>query len=104
MNHRATYLLSHSCPVGSFIDVSKIANPHDVVLFCRINDEEKQCCRTDAMIFDIPTLIEVLTKYVTMEPGDMLLTGTPSGVTPVKSGDCIEFGLKDIASFKFYVQ
>ncbi|VIO87389.1 Uncharacterized protein BM_BM13864 [Brugia malayi] len=93
-----------SCPVGSFIDVSKIANPHDVVLFCRINDEEKQCCRTDAMIFDIPTLIEVLTKYVTMEPGDMLLTGTPSGVTPVKSGDCIEFGLKDIASFKFYVQ
>uniref|UniRef100_A0A8R1TTI7 Oxaloacetate tautomerase FAHD1, mitochondrial n=1 Tax=Onchocerca volvulus TaxID=6282 RepID=A0A8R1TTI7_ONCVO len=93
-----------SCPVGSFIEASKIANPHDVELFCRINDEEKQRCRTDAMIFDIPTLIEVLTKYVTMEPGDMLLTGTPSGVTAVKSGDCIEFGLEGIALFKFYVQ
>ncbi|CAG9532582.1 unnamed protein product [Cercopithifilaria johnstoni] len=93
-----------SCPVGSFIEVSKIVDPHDVELFCRINDEEKQRCRTDAMIFDIPTLIEVLTKYVTMEPGDMLLTGTPPGVTAVKSGDCIEFGLEGIASFKFYVQ
>lgn len=56
------------------------------------------------MIFDIPTLIEALTKYVTMEPGDMLLTGTPPGVSAVKSGDCIEFGLEGIASFKFYVQ
>lgn len=84
--------------------MSKIPNPHDVELFCRINDEEKQRCRTSSMIFDIPTLIEVLTKYVTMEPGDMLLTGTPSGVTAVKSGDCIEFGLEDIACFKFYVQ
>ncbi|EFO18771.1 fumarylacetoacetate hydrolase domain containing 1 [Loa loa] len=93
-----------SCPVGSFIEINKIANPHDVELFCRINDVEKQRCRTDAMIFDIPTLIEVLTEYVTMEPGDMLLTGTPSGVTAVKPGDWIEFGLEDIASFKFYVQ
>ncbi|OZC10971.1 FAH family protein [Onchocerca flexuosa] len=93
-----------SCPVGSFIEASKIPNPHDVELFCRINDEEKQRCRTDAMIFDIPTLTEVLTKYVTMERGDMLLTGTPSGTTAVKSGDCIEFGLEGIALFKFYVQ
>uniref|UniRef100_A0A915PK17 Oxaloacetate tautomerase FAHD1, mitochondrial n=1 Tax=Setaria digitata TaxID=48799 RepID=A0A915PK17_9BILA len=93
-----------SCPVGCFIDANKIANPHDVELYCRINNEEKQRCRTDAMVFDIPTLIEFLTKYITMEPGDMLLTGTPPGVTAVRSGDCIEFGLEGITSSKFYVQ
>uniref|UniRef100_A0A1I7V850 oxaloacetate tautomerase n=1 Tax=Loa loa TaxID=7209 RepID=A0A1I7V850_LOALO len=53
--------------------------------------------------FDIQ-LYRSLTEYVTMETSDMLLTGTPSGVTAVKPGDWIEFGLEDIASFKFYVQ
>lgn len=93
-----------SCPVGLFIDKSKIPDPHNVELFCRINGETKQQSKTDIMIFDIPTLLEYATKFVTMEPGDLLLTGTPAGVCRVKSGDEIEFGLTDITTSKIHVQ
>ncbi|VDM97353.1 unnamed protein product [Thelazia callipaeda] len=93
-----------SCPVGSFIHASQIPNPHDVEIFCFVNGVEKQRSRTDAMIFDIPTLIESLTKYITMEPGDLLLTGTPRGVTALKSGDRVKFGIEGIMSSTFNVQ
>ncbi|VDN23603.1 unnamed protein product [Gongylonema pulchrum] len=93
-----------SCPAGDFIEARRIPDPRNVELFCRVNGEERQRCKTNAMIFDIPTLIEHLTTHVTMEPGDVLLTGTPAGVSAVKSGDCIEFGLEGIMSVKFHVQ
>lgn len=56
------------------------------------------------MIFDVPTLIEYATKFVTLEEGDLLLTGTPAGVCRVLPGDVIEFGLTDKVSAKFVVE
>ncbi|ETN69848.1 hypothetical protein NECAME_15060, partial [Necator americanus] len=60
-----------------------IPDPHAEELFCLINGVEKQRCKTDVMIFDIPTLIEYTTRFVTLEEGDLLLTGTPAGVCKV---------------------
>lgn len=55
------------------------------------------------MIFDIPTLIEYITKTITLHPGDLLLTGTPAGVGHCNSGDEIEIGISNITSAKFKV-
>uniref|UniRef100_F1LC36 Oxaloacetate tautomerase FAHD1, mitochondrial n=1 Tax=Ascaris suum TaxID=6253 RepID=F1LC36_ASCSU len=93
-----------SCPIGEFIERSRIADPHNVEIFCRINGVEKQRCKTNVMIFDIPTLIEYITQYISLEPGDLLLTGTPKGVSNVQHGDRIEFGIEGstIATFMVY--
>uniref|UniRef100_A0A0N5ANX4 Oxaloacetate tautomerase FAHD1, mitochondrial n=1 Tax=Syphacia muris TaxID=451379 RepID=A0A0N5ANX4_9BILA len=92
-----------SCPISGFIERSKIADPHNEELFCYINGREQQRCKTNAMTFDIPTLIEYITQLVTMYPGDMLLTGTPAGVCKVESKDEIEFGLTKKITAKFTI-
>ncbi|KAK6752728.1 hypothetical protein RB195_003877 [Necator americanus] len=93
-----------ACPVSKFIPKEEIPDPHAEELFCLINGVEKQRCKTDVMIFDIPTLIEYTTRFVTLEEGDLLLTGTPAGVCKVLPGDCIEFGLTNRITSKFVVQ
>ncbi|EFO98755.1 hypothetical protein CRE_25911 [Caenorhabditis remanei] len=92
-----------SCPVGGFIPSSDLQNPHDVELFCKINGKDQQRCRTDVMIFDIPTLLEYTTQFFTLEVGDVVLTGTPAGVTKINSGDVIEFGITGRIESKFLV-
>lgn len=84
--------------------MSQIPDPHNVELFCLINGKEQQRSRTDIMIFSIPTLLEYVTQFVTLEEGDLLLTGTPAGVSPVRSGDTIEFGISGIVSAMFTVK
>lgn len=78
-----------SCPVGDFIDKSLIKDPQDVNLELEINGEIRQKGKTDCMIFDIPTLLEYTSQFFTLYPGDLILTGTPEGVSQVKSGDTL---------------
>jgi 2-keto-4-pentenoate hydratase/2-oxohepta-3-ene-1,7-dioic acid hydratase in catechol pathway len=56
------------------------------------------------MIFDIPTLMEFTTASVTLEPGDLILTGTPAGVGPVRSGDEISIQMSDLLKATFLVE
>uniref|UniRef100_A0A0K0EBF8 oxaloacetate tautomerase n=1 Tax=Strongyloides stercoralis TaxID=6248 RepID=A0A0K0EBF8_STRER len=92
-----------SCVVGPFISKNQLKNPHDIELFCKVNGEIRQKCSTSAMIFDIPTLISYISQYSTLEVGDLLLTGTPNGISNVVSGDEIEFGLTNICKSKVFV-
>ncbi|VDN60367.1 unnamed protein product [Dracunculus medinensis] len=92
-----------SCPITKFIDVKEIIDPHQEELFCKVNGKEQQRCKTDKMIFNIPFLLEYLTQYVTLQTGDLLLTGTPAGVTQVNSGDILEFGLEGKLRAKYKV-
>ncbi len=86
------------CPMGPWIvHKSAIPDPQQIRLICRVNGEVMQDGNTRDMIFDIPTTIESLSKGMTLEPGDMISTGTPSGVgfarTPpvfLKPGDKVE--------------
>ncbi|KAI6186069.1 FAA-hydrolase domain-containing protein [Aphelenchoides besseyi] len=93
-----------SCPVAAFVPKEKVDNPHQLELLCKVNGEVRQKDRTDKMIFDIPTLIEFTTRNVTLEVGDLLLTGTPAGVGPCKSGDRIDISLSDLAKATFSVE
>lgn len=87
-----------SCPVSDFVRASLVPNPHELSLWLRVNDEEapRQAGGTSNMVFSIPELIAAVSRVHTLEIGDLLLTGTPSGVGPVFAGDVITAGIKEL--------
>jgi len=92
-----------SCPVSDFISKDVISDPHNVDLVCKVNGELRQNDNTSKMITRIPDLISYISQYFTLEEGDVILTGTPAGVGPVKDGDVIEGEIPGIVHFKFPV-
>jgi 2-keto-4-pentenoate hydratase/2-oxohepta-3-ene-1,7-dioic acid hydratase in catechol pathway len=61
-----------------------------LTVITRLNGEEKQRGSTAELAFPIPVLLSYISRYITLEPGDVVLTGTPSGVGPLKAGDVVE--------------
>jgi 2-keto-4-pentenoate hydratase/2-oxohepta-3-ene-1,7-dioic acid hydratase in catechol pathway len=96
--------LDGACPMGPWIvTADEISDPHNLPLRCRVNGVVKQDSNTNDLIFKIPTLIESLSRGMTLEPGDVLATGTPQGVgfarTPpefLKPGDVVECEVEGI--------
>jgi 2-keto-4-pentenoate hydratase/2-oxohepta-3-ene-1,7-dioic acid hydratase in catechol pathway len=73
--------LDTTCPMGPWIvDAAEIGDPKKMEMVFTLNGEERQRVTTDRMIFDIPAIIESLSAGLTLEPGDVIATGTPSGV------------------------
>jgi len=70
-----------------FVDASEVPNPANLGLRTYVNGELKQQGNTRDLIFDIPCLIEYLSAFMTLAPGDVILTGTPEGVANVMPGD-----------------
>jgi len=93
-----------SCPVSDILPPNKINDPHNIELWLNVNGVERQRGSTKDMIFDIPTLISYVSDYFKLEEGDVILTGTPKGVGPVKAGDTIEAGIEGICQFSFKVE
>jgi 2-keto-4-pentenoate hydratase/2-oxohepta-3-ene-1,7-dioic acid hydratase in catechol pathway len=99
------------CPIGPWIvHKSALPDPQQVRLVCRVNGEVMQDGNTRDMIFDIPTTIESLSSGMTLEPGDIISTGTPSGVgfarTPpvfLKPGDKVEGEVEGIGTLEIIV-
>ncbi|XP_061171870.1 acylpyruvase FAHD1, mitochondrial-like [Saccostrea echinata] len=93
-----------SCPISDLILKDKLPRSDNVNLWLKVNGETKQNGDTKDMIFSIPYLISYISKYFTLEEGDVILTGTPSGVGPVDKGDVIDAGIDNITSFKFKIE
>ncbi len=73
--------LDGSCPMGPYIVTkNEIPNPHNLSVVTKVNDEVRQNGNTASMIFKIDELIAEISRFVTLEPGDVILTGTPAGV------------------------
>ena len=68
----------------------------DATISARVNGETWQKSTIDHMIFKIPELIEDITQYLTLEPGDVIATGTPGGVCPVEDGDHVEIEVEGV--------
>ncbi|KAK0564376.1 hypothetical protein OC861_004316 [Tilletia horrida] len=81
-------------PVGPFLYKTAISDPHNVRLWLKVNQQMKQDGNTSDMIFKIPELIEHVSSIMRLEPGDLLLTGTPKGVGPIVAGDEVHAGLE----------
>jgi len=97
-----------ACPMGPWIvTADEIANPHGLAIQCRVNGTVKQDWTTGDMIFDIPTTIARLSEGLTLLPGDVIATGTPSGVgfarTPpefLKPGNVVECEIEGIGTIR----
>jgi 2-keto-4-pentenoate hydratase/2-oxohepta-3-ene-1,7-dioic acid hydratase in catechol pathway len=100
--------LDESCPIGPWIvDAAEIGDPHELQISLRINGEKKQEADTGQMIFRIPRLIAELSRGMTLEPGDVIATGTPDGVgfarTPpefFRDGDVVEISIQKIGTLR----
>ncbi|XP_061170670.1 acylpyruvase FAHD1, mitochondrial-like [Saccostrea echinata] len=92
-----------ACPVSAFIPKQKIKDYNDIELWLKVNDVIKQRSSTSDMIFSIPHVISYVSSYITLEEGDVVITGSPAGAGPVKPGELIEAGLADVVSMKFPV-
>lgn len=82
-------------PISDFISKSKIPDPENVTLELKVNGVVKQHDPTSLMIFRIPQLLDSISCVMTLEPGDIVLTGTPKGVGPVVPGDKVECSILD---------
>ncbi len=88
-----------SAPIGPLIvSADEIAGPFHVML--RLNEEVKQDGWTSSLIFSIPQLVETITAFMTLEPGDIIATGTPAGVGPLAPGDVVEVSIDGIGSLR----
>jgi 2-keto-4-pentenoate hydratase/2-oxohepta-3-ene-1,7-dioic acid hydratase in catechol pathway len=100
--------LDTSCPIGPWIVTKdEIADVTTLELTCTVNGERRQNATVDMMIFDIPTIVSTLASGMTLEPGDIIATGTPAGVgfamKPPKllnEGDVVVCEVSQIGSLK----
>jgi 2-keto-4-pentenoate hydratase/2-oxohepta-3-ene-1,7-dioic acid hydratase in catechol pathway len=90
------------CPVGPWIETE--LNPDDLLIESYLNGARRQASRTSQCIFSARSLISFISEIMTLEPGDLIITGTPSGIGPMKPGDEIEIRIEGIGSLKNRMQ
>jgi 2-keto-4-pentenoate hydratase/2-oxohepta-3-ene-1,7-dioic acid hydratase in catechol pathway len=77
-----------SCPLGPWIETD--LDPNDARLETRVNGDTRQSATTAELVFGVATVVEYITTFMTLLPGDVLLTGTPEGVGKLEPGDRVE--------------
>jgi 2-keto-4-pentenoate hydratase/2-oxohepta-3-ene-1,7-dioic acid hydratase in catechol pathway len=96
--------LDFTCPIGPYIVTKEeVEDPHQLMIRTSVNGEVRQSSSTELMIFKIPDIISILSKGMTLEPGDIIATGTPAGVGKgfkpprfLKAGDRIQIEVEGI--------
>ncbi|KAF2859055.1 2-keto-4-pentenoate hydratase [Piedraia hortae CBS 480.64] len=82
-------------PLAGPVDKSSLPRPEDVEIWCDVNGKQRQRGRTNLMLFGITRVLAEISSVMMLEPGDVVLTGTPEGVGEVKPGDVLECGMRD---------
>jgi 2-keto-4-pentenoate hydratase/2-oxohepta-3-ene-1,7-dioic acid hydratase in catechol pathway len=86
------------CPLGPWIDTE--FDPTDALLTCRVNGDMRQMGSTRDMIFSVRQLIAFASTVMTLETGDVILTGTPAGVGPLTPGDVVEVSIEGLGTLR----
>jgi 5-carboxymethyl-2-hydroxymuconate isomerase len=92
-----------SCPLSDFVPASVVEYPQNLTLRLSVNGEQRQNGTTADMIHRVPQMIAHISTIFTLEPGDVILTGTPSGVGRVQAGDVMEAEISGVGSLKVFV-
>jgi 5-oxopent-3-ene-1,2,5-tricarboxylate decarboxylase/2-hydroxyhepta-2,4-diene-1,7-dioate isomerase len=93
------------CPIGPCIVLPDEISPLDELdLELKVNGETRQKSNTKQLIFKIPELIEYISGMMTLEPGDIISTGTPEGIAPIQPGDVVEATVEKIGTLTNYVR
>jgi 2-keto-4-pentenoate hydratase/2-oxohepta-3-ene-1,7-dioic acid hydratase in catechol pathway len=82
------------CPFGPWIDTE--FDPADAVVTCRVSGQPRQMASTRDMVFNVNSLITFISSVMTLEPGDIIFTGTPAGVGLLKDGDVVEVEIEGL--------
>lgn len=84
-------------PIGPRVVMTQdLTDPQNLGIQCRLNGKTVQDANTGDMIFKIPEIIAFISKHFTLMPGDIIVTGTPSGVGPIRHGDFVEVEIEEI--------
>ena len=86
------------CPVGPWISTD--FDPADALITCHVNGDMRQMASTRDMVFNIRQLIAYASSVMTLEPGDLLFTGTPAGVGPLLPGDIVEVTIEGLGTLR----
>src|SRR3954465_8448946 len=89
------------CPLGPWIETDLAGlgkDPADLAVTCTVDGELRQNGRTSQLLFDVPTLISYISDVMTLLPGDVVLTGTPSGVGPIRPGQRVDVTIEGLGT------
>jgi len=92
-----------SCPISAFTPADKIADPNNLELRLKVNGEIRQQGNTNQMMRTVEKIIAEISTFYTLEAGDIILTGTPAGVSRITSGDRLEGDIEQIGSLQVSV-
>ncbi len=84
------------CPLGPWIETEFL--PEDQVLESRVNGEVRQNSTLTHMLHNVPKIISYISQNMTLLPGDVVLTGTPAGISPIRSGEIVECEIEGIGT------
>jgi acylpyruvate hydrolase len=87
-------------PLSKSVSISKIDDLQDLKVITKVNGIQKQNGHTADMIFPVEELILFITRYMTLEPGDIIATGTPEGVGPITDGDLVEIEIPGVGRLR----
>jgi len=91
-------------PISEIVLKEKIQDPNNLDLLLKVNGEIRQNSNTKYMIYSVEKIIEFVSSIMTLEEGDLILTGTPEGVGEINKGDILEAKLGSFCSLKVYVK
>ena len=91
-------------PISELVFKENVPDPNNLDLLLKVNGEIRQISNTKYMIYPVERIIEFISKVMTLEPGDLIMTGTPEGVGEIAAGDIVEAWLGNICSLKVYVR
>ena len=91
-------------PISEVVLKENIPNPNNLDILLKVNGEIKQKANTKNMIFSVEKIIEFISQIMTLEPGDLIMTGTPEGVDEISKGDILEAKIGDFCSLKVDVK
>ena len=89
-----------AAPCSALAPAAKIGHPAKGALWLRVNGKERQKADLADMIWSVPEQIAYLSEYYTLEPGDLIFSGTPAGVGPVKAGDDLHAGVEGVGELR----
>ena len=93
-----------SAPLGKLVPLKDVERLGNLAIELRVGDEVRQSGNTRDMLWSVPELISYISSRMTLEPGDLVFTGTPEGVGPVSSGDDLRCRLGDTAQLSVSIQ
>ncbi len=89
------------CPLGPVVALpSTLPWPVEVDISATVNGEVRQQSNTSRFIFSVPEVLAYITRYITLEPGDIVSTGTPEGIGPIIPGDVVEVSVPEIGTLR----